>query len=331
MGPQIRRAIDDYNGIVSPPNRAPIIAGFEQELAQTLARNNNTIPGAAYQSLRSRMDAVARNAPPEVADTLRGVKNALDHAMERHLQRTGSSDLGAWQQARREYRNLLPIERAATGPGSDTAAGLISPSALRNAVTNQSRRGYARGTGDLSRLARSGEAVMKTLPQSGTAPRSYMANLVGAGGLGAVGTGVATGNPLLLAGGLATVLGPPAAGAALMSRPVQNFLSRPQPQNYGPAASLLGMSSGSGQPALPQFAGAQMPFRPGEQEQNFVDSINGRQGLPNFHWVNPAGVDAFLASGPMSTNIEDWRGYEDAFPNAAERTRRGVISPARRR
>ena len=59
MGPQIRQSIDDYNGIVSPPNRAPVIANFEQEIAQVLGANNNTIPGAAYQSLRSRMERVA--------------------------------------------------------------------------------------------------------------------------------------------------------------------------------------------------------------------------------------------------------------------------------
>jgi hypothetical protein len=41
--------------------------------------------------------------------------------------------------------------------------------------------------------------------------------------------------------------------------------------------------------------------------------------------VNPAGWDAFLAGAPESQNIEDWRGYLDAFPRAAERQRRGVV------
>jgi hypothetical protein len=62
MGPQIRQSIDEYNGLVSAPNRAPVIANFEQEIAQVLGANNNTIPGAAYQSLRSRMEKVARTA-----------------------------------------------------------------------------------------------------------------------------------------------------------------------------------------------------------------------------------------------------------------------------
>jgi len=243
MGPQIRQSIDDYNGIVSPPNRAPVIANFEQEIAQVLGANNNAIPGVAYQSLRSRMEKVARTAPPEVADTVRGMKNALDQAMERHLQRTNSPDLGAWQQARREYRNILPIERAATAAGSDAATGLISPSSLRNAVVSQGRRGYARGTGDLARLARSGEAVMKQLPQSGTAPRAYMMSLPAS--VGAIAGGMASGNPLLTAGGVLGALGPPVGGRALMSRPVQNWLARQGPRNFTPAvggaASLLDM------------------------------------------------------------------------------------------
>jgi len=228
---------------VSPPNRAPVIGAFEQEIAQVLGANNNTIPGAAYQSLRSRMERVARTAPPEVADTVRGLRGALDHAMERHLQRSNSPDLGAWQQARREYRNILPIERAATAAGSDAATGLISPSSLRNAVVNQGRRGYARGTGDLARLARSGEAVMRQLPQSGTAPRAYMASLPASFGL--MGTGLVTGNPMMTAAGAAAVAGPPIGGRALMSRPVQNWLARQGPRNFTPAisgaASLLDM------------------------------------------------------------------------------------------
>lgn len=77
-----------------------------------------------------------------------------------------------------------------------------------------------------------------------------------------------------------------------------------------------------GGPAAPQFAGRQMPFRPGEAEQNLMDSINGPQGYPDFRWVNPAGVDAFLASGPMSTNIEDRRDELGGFDAAAGKVRR---------
>ena len=77
-----------------------------------------------------------------------------------------------------------------------------------------------------------------------------------------------------------------------------------------------------GASAQPQFAGPQLPFRQGEQMDNLMASINGPQGYPNFNWVNPAGVDAFLASGPMSTNIEDRRDELGGFDAAAARMRR---------
>jgi hypothetical protein len=74
-----------------------------------------------------------------------------------------------------------------------------------------------------------------------------------------------------------------------------------------------------------QYAGArgpQLPFRQGEQMDNLMASVNGSQGYPDFRWVNPAGVDAFLASGPMSTNIEDRRDELGGFDAAAARMRR---------
>ena len=74
-----------------------------------------------------------------------------------------------------------------------------------------------------------------------------------------------------------------------------------------------------------QYAGArgpQLPFRQGEQMDNLMASVNGSQGYPDFHWVNPAGMDAFLASGPMSTNIEDRRDELGGFDAAAARMRR---------
>ena len=58
---------------------------------------------------------------------------------------------------------------------------------------------------------------------------------------------------------------------------------------------------------------------PAEWDVNpYVRSINGPQGYPDFRgMINPAGWDAFLAQAPMSTNIEDRRGDEEAFRRAA--------------
>ncbi len=83
--------------------------------------------------------------------------------------------------------------------------------------------------------------------------------------------------------------------------------------------SLFGKPAGADEP---QRAGPMLPFRPGEQMDNLMASVNGPQGYPDFRWVNPAGVDAFLASGPMSSNIEDRRREADSYDAQAAQVRR---------
>lgn len=240
----IRTAIDDYRAQVSPPNRAPIIDNFEQEVATALAKNNGVLPGDIYQSLRSRLERAARrSSDAEVSDTLRDIKGALDSTVERNLARKNSPDLGEWRKARGEYRNLLVIERAATAAGGNAAEGLISPSALRNATINvQGRRNYARGNGDFAELVRAGEAVMRPLPNSGTASRTY-AQGIPAGVAGTMGALMA-GLPGAAIGGVGALVAPPLMGRALMSGPVQRYLSNralPAPGGLVPRAAIAGL------------------------------------------------------------------------------------------
>jgi hypothetical protein len=152
--------------------------------------------------------------------------------MERSIGRNNPSDLGAFQEVRRQYRNMLPLEKAATGAGEDAALGLVSPSQLRNAVVQQNRRAYARGQGDYADLARAGEAIMKPLPNSGTAPREYMMKLperlLAATGIG-TGMGATAGGPvgagIGAAAGAGSVVLPPIMGSMLMSQAGQAWLA----------------------------------------------------------------------------------------------------------
>ena len=65
------------------------------------------------------------------------------------------------------------------------------------------------------------------------------------------------------------------------------------------------------------FARFPTNYELGLPEQDAIDenvkSMNGPEGFPDFRWVNPAGMDAFLASAPESVNIEDRRPDPDAF------------------
>lgn len=168
----LRSTIREYGSLVPESARAPIVENLTNDIVDTVRRNGR-INGETYQALTSRIAKAARGTKdPELGFTLRGIREALDSAMERSIQTTNPGDAGAWQQARNQYRNLLVIEKAATGAGENAAAGIISPSALRNATVNQGRRAYARGQGDFADLARAGEGVMKPLPDSGTAGRT---------------------------------------------------------------------------------------------------------------------------------------------------------------
>lgn len=212
---------DRYNRMVGPNARVPAVADTIGDIADQIGANGGHMGGDQYVAMRSQLGADARAArnDPYLREALHGHQDALDNAFERTLQASGNiGDINALRQARREYRNLMVVERAATGAGSQTAEGLISPSQLRNATVTQDRRGYARGQGDFADLARSGEAIMKPLPNSGTAPRQYMQHIISL--LGA-GVGGATGG---FPGAAAGIAAPAAAGRVLMSRPVQAYL-----------------------------------------------------------------------------------------------------------
>jgi len=240
----IQSVVNDYRAIAAQP--IPAVDNFVSAISSTLKQNPTGIPGKTYQALRSQMDRYARKAPPEAASALRGLKDALDDTMERGLAASGSPDLGEWRAVRGAYRNMLALEQAATGAGENAAAGLISPSALRNAVVSkQGRRNYARGKGDFDELARAGEMLMKALPNSGTAGRLRAQNL--SAGILAGGGALAGGLPGMIAG----MVAPRVAGAALMSRPAQHYLSNNTMAGQMPLEGLAGLArlaTGAGVP-----------------------------------------------------------------------------------
>lgn len=227
----INTTIGEYNNLVSQSNRAPVVMNTARDIMDRITQNGGYLTGAEYNSFTSRLARQARNAQtdPQLREALQGIRSALDDAMERTLLRTGNAaDMQALRGARREYSNLVVLEKAGTGNGSNAAEGIISPSQLRNAVVQQSRRDYWRGRGDLSDLARAGEGLLKPLPNSGTSPRhniSQLLNTIGAvvgGGAGSAGGPVGT--ALGAAAGIAV---PAVLGRTLLSRPVQSRLINP--------------------------------------------------------------------------------------------------------
>lgn len=231
-------SVNEYQSLVPESMRAPIVMDTIRDLNGSFKSlqqiGQSGFSGDAYQALRSRLERAARgaNADPQLSSALRGIRTALDDAMERSIMQTNPADLGGWKDARRLYRNMLTIEKATSGAGENAALGIISPSHLRNAAVQQGRRAYVRGQGDFAELARSGEAIMKPLPQSGTAPRlsaqnlgmSIVPALAGATAGGSYGATEGGINGAIF-GALAGAAVPRGVGAAMMTRPGQAFLA----------------------------------------------------------------------------------------------------------
>lgn len=218
----LRKAFTDYNSLVAESQRVPFIKDILVDIANYYRQGNGALSGAAYGDLRSRINANARKlarSDHNASEALFNIQNALDGAMQRSARRLGfPEDVARLRQARDQYRNILVVEKAAAGSGEMAAKGLISPTALKNATAAQSRRAYVRGKGDFAELARSGEAVMKALPQSGTAPRAQaMAAMNIILGLG----GHQAGGPL---GAIAGAAAPAIAARTLMSDKAQRYL-----------------------------------------------------------------------------------------------------------
>lgn len=237
----LNKTMQEYRRVLKPEQRQ-IVDDVGTEIASRFKAGGGTISGTDYQTWRSRLSKRAKNArgsDNELADVWRGIRNALDSAMDRSV---NPADAGEWASLHRQWGNMKTLERAAVGGGEDAAMGLISPARLRQSAATGNRGGYARGEGDFADLAKSGQALMTPLPNSGTPARLSARNL-GAGLSAGVG-GVTAGIPGMLAG-LAL---PAVAGRALMSRPVQKYLanellSAPQvadPRYAAIVAALLG-------------------------------------------------------------------------------------------
>lgn len=203
---------------------APVIQNTIADLASKASQG--PISGEFYKTQASRLARLARSTKdPELKNALLDIRSSLDDAMERSIAATNPSDLGAFREARGQYRNLLAITQAATGAGENAALGLISPQSLRQAAVGQGRSAYARGQGDFADLAHAGNAIMSPLPNSGT-PMRLAARGAGAGSGAVLGALLTGGNPLgAAAGAVASPILNAGVGRALLSKPVRAYLS----------------------------------------------------------------------------------------------------------
>lgn len=203
------------HGRLLEPQQRQVVTDLADDILNRVA--TGSIPGDAYQAIRSDLTRAAQsNKQNSLGSAYRDIRNALDDAMSRSV---SPDDAAEWARLRREYGNMKVLEKAAAGAGEGAALGTISPARLRQAATTGRQGAYSRGAGDFDELARSGQAVMSPLPNSGTAGRMRAQNL--GSGILAGGGALAGGIPGLVAG----LLAPQVAGSALMSRAGQAYLT----------------------------------------------------------------------------------------------------------
>jgi hypothetical protein len=255
LGQDLGTALREYSELVQASQQAPAVRNLVADVVTRAQQGGGAIPGATYQTYRSRLDRLARGAraDPQLSEALFGIRNALDQGMERSMQAAGNAaDVAAWQEARNQYRNMIVLEQTVTGAGEGAAMGAVSPARLRQATVGQNRRSYARGRGDFAELARSGEAILRPLPQSGTAPRAA------ARAIPAALVGSLAGPPGAAAAAAAAVAGPAVAGRIGMSRPVQGYLGNQLAAHGG------NMTEAARRQALIQMLMAPRLFAPSE-------------------------------------------------------------------
>jgi hypothetical protein len=195
----------------------PIVNDVVANLISRVNANGGKLSGAEYQAIRSDLSSASNSTGNQtLAKALKGIRDALDNAMERSI---NPGDAGAWKVLRRQYGNFKILAKAAGGGGADAGLGLISPAQLRIAAASGNREGFVTGANDFTNLAKAGQAVMTPLPNSGTAARTAVRNIgvpIGSAGFGSMIAG--------LPGAAAGLAAPYVAGRTLMSAPVQRYL-----------------------------------------------------------------------------------------------------------
>jgi hypothetical protein len=162
---------DKYNAVTPDSMRVSIIRDTIDDLA-TKAQNNLSVDGAWLKTmgtnLRKARDSAIRSGDANLSDALSDLIDVIDDGVERTIATANPADLGAFKEVRKQYRNLLTLEEAA----SRNAAGQITPDSLVEATKKfETRKGYSRGKGPFNELARAGKLLMTEQPQSGTANR----------------------------------------------------------------------------------------------------------------------------------------------------------------
>ena len=155
----------------SVSQQSPIIRNIATKFEDAATSpTGGTVSASDVARWRSILGGMVDSPDPATREAAVAMREVIDDALQQTLTAAGrADDVARLVEARGQYRNFLAVVRAASGAGSDTAEGLLSPSAIRNAVATQGRTAYATGTrGDIADIARAGESILRKPANSGT-------------------------------------------------------------------------------------------------------------------------------------------------------------------
>lgn len=224
-------------------DQAKPLKAMLDDIAKADKNFDGSIPGRTYMNIDSQLGQMTKSAEGVTKDKLAQLRQSFRAMMDDSI---SPQDKGAWDQARRDYANLMVTRDAASGAGEATALGNVSPAALRTALNRSGgREAYGAGFGDQNDLARIGQALLRREQDSGTAGRATMLNLL-TGGAGGVGGGLITGgDPVasMAAAGSALAL-PKLVQQAYYSDLISNYLLKGVPRGKEIAEALPGIDRG---------------------------------------------------------------------------------------
>ena len=244
-----RQLLDDIQNVGQeyirrlPTTTRPIVESFVDDFNVLLPQlgNNPQIVGEQLQTISSQIRKAARDnrSDPAVERALYAIVRSLDDAVERSM---GPDIVGDWRNARREYRNLLAIDKAASGGTAESrTSGNLSPGALTASVRSLDPRGFARGRGEMNDLARLGDLLSAQAPNSGTAQRTGIRNMLTLTGPAATGGLIGTALGMPIVGMVAGAATPPTLQRFLQSKIGRNYLKN---QAFAGPSPIGGTASG---------------------------------------------------------------------------------------
>ena len=276
-----RKFIKDIEDVVAESTRkmgaddAKILTAWgddAKQLAKALddptksnAASRVIIEGDVYKKTATGLRTAIRGANGDLKTNLIALMNKLDDAVERSMGKEVRLD---WADVRGKYRNLLIIDKAVSGGTQATRnSGDIPFGAFKSAVTQSDKSGFGRGRGDLNTLARVGDLLADKIPNSGTAERSRMINMLSGSGFGTGGLTAGSGMVAGLDPQTSIMLGAGAASAQLaLPRMIQALMNSKWGQSY--LTNTVAGRSGPTEELLAKIFAAQGISPANEQMQN---------------------------------------------------------------